>query len=318
MPSLLTLLAPLAGAALIGAFVAARRIFGQAEARILSRFVFMVAMPIAVFNFAVHSSPPTPAYMGMVVGYLVGLFLVTGLCVLIAQKIFGFSLREAGAIVMTVNCGNAVFLGLPIALQIPDWGPPFLMLMIFEGGLAYAIAISLATSPEHETPSHFVSNIARASLRALTNPIPLALIIGTAIVILGIQLPDVIDAPLRLFSGIAAPMGLFVLGLYLVILPRESRDIPVKLVAIMLPLKLVVFPAVAAAICWVLTKDVLLTSVVGFFTILPPAVSSIVLAATYELKEREVATLTAIGSLLGLVIIALYLAAVLPSAPIVR
>ncbi|WP_370336741.1 AEC family transporter [Parvularcula marina] len=301
MPSVGSLLAPLAGATLIGVIAAWLKLFGQTEARVLSRFVFLVAMPVAVFNFVVDAPPPEPAYLGMIAGYLAGLTATVGLGFFWIRRFCGASIQETGAALFAAICGNAIFLGLPIALGVPGWGPPFLILMVFEGTMTFAIATALMTWPDKDHPDQSpVKNAVNAATRAIRNPVVVGMALGFLLMMLGIQLPEMVAAPLDLFSKIASPLGLFVLGLYLVILPREQTALPTKLLIGLLPLKLIIFPAITAGITWVLTSDIALTSAAALFTVVPPAVSSVVLASSYGFYEKQVAAIVAVGTLIGM------------------
>lgn len=307
MPSVVSLLLPLGGAVVIGVIAAWFRLFGQDEARVLSRFVFTVAMPITVFTFAIGAEPPTLAYAGMVAAYLAGLAVTLGLAFVLARLVYGYSVQESGSLVFPVTCGNAVFMGLPIAIGVPGWAAPFVVLMVFEGSLAYGASTALMTWPEERGAGSLLPTVGAAFRRAIGNPIVLAMISGTALMLLGVELPGALTGALDLFAPIASPVGLFVLGLYLVILPRQSGGFPAKLLVSLLPLKLVFFPALSMGLCWWWTKDATLTAVVGLFTTMPPAVSSIILASAFHLREREVATLVAVGTLAGIVTVTLFL-----------
>ncbi|WOI53068.1 AEC family transporter [Parvularcula sp. LCG005] len=308
MASLELILAPLFGAIAIGAIAGAMRLFDQDHARTFSRFVFMIAMPIAVFNAMRSTPPPGPAFAGMIIGYLAGLLVTSALAFIVARRWHGATMREAGAAVFTTICGNAVFLGLPISLSLEGWSQPFLILMIFEGFFAFAIGGALVTWPEGEADAAIWRSVRDAGVRALRNPIVIAVILGMALSMTHLTLPPVLAAPFDLFGRVASPFGLFVLGLYLAILPRAGGTMPKALLIGLLPLKLVVFPAVTGGITYLLTQDARLTTVAAFFTLMPPAVSSMVLAANYHQLEREVATIVGVGTVLGLVTTTLYLA----------
>lgn len=315
MPSVGSLLAPLGGAILIGIIAAFLRLFGQAEARVLSRFVFLVAMPVAVFNFVIGAPPPEPAYLGMIAGYLLGLLAVTVLGFFWIRRICGASIQETGAALFAAMCGNAIFLGLPIALGVPGWGPPFLILMVFEGTLTFAIATALMTWPDRDHPDQSpLRNAAGAATRAARNPVVMGMVLGFLLMMLGVKLPGFLAAPLEMFSKIAAPLGLFVLGLYLVILPREQTALPTKLLAGLLPLKLIVFPLITGGVTYALTHDPALTGAAALFTVVPPAVSSVVLASSYSLYEKQVAAIVAVGTLIGVLTVTGFLILALPAA----
>lgn len=312
MAALVPLLAPLFGAIAIGSLVGVMRLFGREEARTFSRFVFLVAMPVAVFSFMRQSPPPRPEFIGMALAYLLALFITASAAFLAARRIGRVTVREAGAAVFTTTCGNAVFLGLPIALGIEGWGPPFLTLMVFEGTFVFGIGTALMTWPDDTTPNgakkeapalHVLGIFSAAALRALRNPIIIATLAGLVLSLLAIDLPAILAGPLDRFGQIASPFGLFVLGIYLAVL--VGKPLPSgggrSLLPLLLGLKLVVFPVLCGALTWLFTRDGTLVRVAALFACLPPAVSSVVLAASYRQYEEGTATLVSIGTILGLV-----------------
>ena len=302
-PAVGAILVPLFACVALGALAGWQRLFGLAEARVLSRFVFLIAMPIAVLDFMRAAEPPGLAYAGLIAGYLLAMLAASGAALVIARRLVGLGVRDAGAAVFASVCGNAVFLGLPIALSVSGWGPPFLILMLCEGLFVFALGTALMTwpLPGSAPPRGGVAGTAAlAGYRAARNPIVIATLIGLGLAIVRVALPRPVAGFLDLFGGIAGPAGLFVLGLYVAILPRETKGVDARALAALLPVKLVLFPALAGGLVWLLTRDLVFASVALLFTALPPAVASVVQSAHYRAYEAGTAALVAVGTLFGL------------------
>ena len=166
MPAATDILIPLFACIAVGVGAGLLRLFDAGQARVLSRFVFLVAMPVAVLDFMRATEPPGPAYFGLIAGYMAAMLATVGLAFAASRRLLGLSIREAGAGVFATVCGNAVFLGLPIALAVGSWGPPFLILMLFEGLFVFAIGTALMTWPEHGEASPRGASSARGRSRA--------------------------------------------------------------------------------------------------------------------------------------------------------
>ena len=315
MPPVADILVPLFAAIALGAACGALGLFDLAQARVLSRFVFLVAMPVAVLDFMRATEPPGPAYAGLIAGYLIAMLLVAGLTLLACRRMLGLSTNEAGAAVFGTVCGNAVFLGLPIALAVGAWAPPFLILMLCEGLFVFAIGAALMTWPAPGAPRPRGGTLglgAMAGLKAARNPIVLATLAGLVLAITQARLPGPLAGFLDHFGGIAGPAGLFVLGLYLALLPRGEARAFGRPLAVLLPIKLVVFPALTGTLVWLLTRDATFTATAILFTGLPPAVASVVQAAHYRAWETGTAALVGSGTLLGLVTVSVGLLFLIP------
>ena len=315
MPSVADILVPLFAAIALGAACGAARLFDLSQARTLSRFVFLVAMPVAVLDFMRATDPPGPAYAGLIGGYLLAMLAVAGLTLLACRRLLGLTTNEAGAAVFGTVCGNAVFLGLPIALAVGSWAPPFLILMLCEGLFVFGIGAALMTwpAPGAPRPRGGVAGLgALAGLRAARNPIVLATLAGLALAVTRATLPAPLASFLDFFGGIAGPAGLFVLGLYLALLPRGEASAFARPLMLLLPIKLALFPALTGTLVWLFTRDGTFTATAILFTALPPAVASIVQAAHYRAWETGTAALVGSGTLLGLLSVSVGLVFLLP------
>lgn len=312
---LLDVLAPLFGAILIGLGLGLGGVFPPDAVRAFSRLVFLVAMPVGVFDFMSRADPPEARFLALGLGYLGALAVAATLAIVLARRIGRLSVRDAGPPVFAVLCSNAVFLGLPVALSVPDWGRPFLMLMILEGFFVFGIVEAMLTWPEAGQGGVSLSGALRAAAaRAARSPIVIATAAGTLVSVSGLAVPDVIGGPLQFVGRIAAPLGLMVLGLSLAGLMRQRAGLPVPLLLTLLPVKLLVFPVVAGLITWALGGDAQLIKVGVLFTLLPPAVSSLIIATAHSRSVAPTAALVAVGTVIGLLTLTAFLAYAIPIA----
>ncbi|ADM09126.1 hypothetical protein PB2503_05257 [Parvularcula bermudensis HTCC2503] len=310
--SLAAILTPLFGAIAIGAIAGTFRLFGEAEAKVFARFVFMIAMPLAVLAFILTEVRLDPAHRAVIVGYFAG-FLPVALAAFLFARAKGYDVRRAGALTFSAVCGNSIFLGLPIALSVPSWGSPYLLLLVCEGVVAYGLGTILLSWPPGVSGGPSFALISGALLRALKNPLIGVTIGGFFLLAIGAVPPPILVAPFGFVGAIAAPLGLIVLGLYLIILIRRRITLPLDAAIVFVSLKLGVFPAISASVVWLLTSEAALTQATALFTGLPPAVSTLIYAATYGAGEEEAAALLAFSTLTGLITLTAFLGVVLPS-----
>ncbi len=315
MTLLLTLVLPLYMIIGFGFLAGAGKWLDATYASALLAFVFKFAMPVAVFNFFITSPPVSPDVLGMMAGYGLAAATLLVISMLVGVKLHGFSMPAAGGHSFTSVCGNAVFLGLPMALMIEDWGPPFLMLMIVEGVFVFSAGAALMTWPTEKTPTAEgpIARLLRAILgggkRIVTNPIVVAALSGA---ILSLLRPD-LPAPLAIFldklGATAGPTALFVIGLTLATLPREGFAAALPSVASVNLIKLLILPLVSVALVALFTgSDPLLMGVTALFTVMPPAVSAVVQGAHYGVFEREAAASVMVGTIISILPISIVLA----------
>ena len=318
MQALVSLLVPLFGAIFVGAGLRGVRLFDAEDARRMARFVFMVAMPFAGFEFMRSSAVDGEIFLGLAAGYLVSLAVISALVFFISRTILGLTIREAGAAIFCATCGNAIFLGIPIAAAVDGWASPFLILVLFEGSVVFAIGAALMTWPEEEEEggpsslSNIIRTIRQAIIRAMKSPIVIGTLAGLAAQLLELEFPEPVGRFFGFFAATAGPVGLFVLGLNStdLLLSRKFGDL--RGAAFLLPVKLLLFPGLTAALVWWWTGDSTATAVAALFTGLPPAVASIVLASVYRQWIAGVSGVVALGTIAGLVTLTAYLFVALP------
>ena len=313
MPSLAVLLVPLFGTIAIGAFARGSRLFDSEDARRFSRFVFTIAMPIAAFDFLRQSDPPTDILLGLGTAYLVGLAITAAAAFVVSRTLLGLTIREAGAAVFASTCGNAIFLGIPIALAVPEWTAPFFMLVMFEGTFVFAIGTALMTWPEGDgAAGQLVESVLGAIGRAFKNPIIIGTLLGLFASILDLPMPEPLAQLLSFMSRVVGPVGLFVLGISIVDIIAKGEMASVKAPLLLVPMKLLLFPAVTGSLAWMLTGDPGATGAAILFTGLPSAVASIVLSNVYGQWQSGVTSLVGIGTLLGLITLVIFLVVGMP------
>ncbi|MEO1657390.1 MAG: AEC family transporter [Pseudomonadota bacterium] len=314
MPSLAVLLVPLFGSIAIGAFVRVLRLFDAEDARRFSRFVFLVAMPIAAFDFVRRSDPPTDIILGLGAAYGIALAITAGAAFVASRSLLGLTVREAGAAVFACTCGNAIFLGIPIAIAVPDWTAPFFVLVMLEGTFCFAIGTALMTWPEGEgATGQLVENVLAALGRAFRNPIIIGTLLGLFASIVDLPMPESFAQLFGFMARVVGPVGLFVLGLSIVDIVARGEVGGVKAPLILVPMKLVLFPVATGALTWAFTGDPGATGAAILFTGLPPAVASIVLSNVYGQWQSGVASLVGIGTVLGLITLVIFLVVGMPA-----
>lgn len=313
MTALFGTLIPLYGVIVLGWLAGRLGVMHQNAAQVLSRFVFLFAMPVAVFGFFTAAPPPAPAVLPMMAAYGLAAAVMMVATGWFARRRYGLTIPETGAHAFVSTCGNAVFLGLPIALSIPGWGQPFLMLMLIEGTLVYGSSVFLFQhSGEAEMPAGRL--LLQTLGRTLRTPIVLATLLGLVISLGGIPLPAPVADFGSFLGAAAAPTGLFVVGLFIAALPRSELGGYTGTIASVGIAKLALLPGLTFVLTGLLTGwDMTLVATATFFTSLPPAVSAVVQASHFGVYERRCAAALVTLTPLSLVTVTLLLMVLVPS-----
>lgn len=286
-------------------FAAARfRLFDLAAARLLSRFVFMIAMPAAIVSFMSEAGRPGPEYLPMMLAYL--LAVVPGFfgAMWMARSLLKRTAQEAGAHGFAASCGNAVFFGFPIALAVEGWAQAFVLLMVLEGTITYSLGAIFMEKSAGNPENRWRMIL----MRPLRSPLVLACLVGLGFSLGEVPVPGLVAGWLSFLGASAPPVGLFVLGLYIGLVPLHHLRSSVPSVGLVGLSKLLILPVSTALIAGVLTGwNPQLTGAAALMTAMPPAVSSLLQASHYQTYEEETAAALVILSPLSLVGVALVL-----------
>ncbi|MEL6370340.1 MAG: AEC family transporter [Pseudomonadota bacterium] len=257
----------------------------------LNRFVFRFAMPAALFGLTATAKPIDADALPYALAFAVAAGLNMGWVNIVARHFLQRREPAAGAIALSSSFGNAVFLGLPIAMSIEGWAENFVVLMLVEGIGIIALGAAML-APGSKTVFQLLTN-------PLRNPIVAGMITG--LIVSGVanltsfSLPEPVIQTFRLLGRAAGPTALFAIGLFLSQLPYAMSDRIRNAVLVIGIAKLLALPALTFGILWVAgLRDPTWIGPIALFTLVPSAVGSFVMADQAGAAREEVAMAVAI------------------------
>ncbi|MEQ8935243.1 MAG: AEC family transporter [Amphiplicatus sp.] len=302
MPSILAVALPVFAVIAAGLAAGRLRLASAEDSAALNRFVFRFAMPAALFALMLGASGLQSTDGWLALGYGAPAMLAMFAAYQIGRRVFRLNRPDAGAHAFASSIGNAVFLGLPIALAIEGWARPFIVLMLVEWTVTLGVGAALMTSPDTDAPARDIKALRTAAIRPLKNPLVVAALAGFALSTLGVPLPGPARAFFDILGRAAGPTALFSLGLFLATqkMPplRESAG---KIVSIAL-VKMALLPALTLLLLAAFgVRDQHYVAAAALFTVTPTAVGAFVMASQYGFYTRE--TVAAIAATTALSIL---------------
>lgn len=185
------------------------------------------------------------------------------------------------------NCGN---MGLPLALFA--FGAP---------GVAGMVALFTTSNLLHFTVGAFIVN-KHADMKALLrSPMVWATVIGAALGLTGVHLPDSVHTPMKLVGDCTIPVMLLSLGVRMLDVKRE--DFSHSLVgAAICPLTGLF---VAGLLVHFLPMSKEQIGLVFLFGSLPPAVLNFLVADYYKQEPEKVASIVLVGNIASVIFVPL-------------
>ena len=229
----------------------------------LSAYVYWIGFPaLLVHSLSRMGRPDHDLTLGLA-AYAGWLAAIMALMVAVGLVLRWNRGERAGA-AMAAGVGNSAFLGLPVAAAV--FGPEVARVGAGMVAIDFVLATALGVALLGWAGGR---SVWRSTMQAFRNPIVAAALFGTALALLGLQLPGVLDRAVGAAAASGSPVALVALGVVLG-LPAEADAAPPRW-----------SPVVVAAIGKLLILPILVWFAVGL-TPAPPAfhLAATLLAAT--------------------------------------
>ena len=286
----------------VGALAGRLKVMGAGESAALNTFVLRIAMPAALFGLTAGSAPPGAKELAIVFAYGGASLMVILGAYFLSRPLFRLSPQEAGVHAAASTLGNAVFLGLPIALSVSGWQRPFVSLMLVEGTLILAISSALI-APRKDGDAAF-SKLVSYLIGPFKNPLVIGIVGGFVYAALGLPFSGPPETFFSLLGRAAGPTALFSLGLFLVthkMPPLNSVGARITTIA---AVKMGVLPAIALSLAVLLgVNDPTYFGALALFVFVPSGIVSFVLASQAGTYKSEAAAAVLATTVLSVVTI---------------
>lgn len=210
--AILEVIFPVFSIALVGYIVTYLKLFNARDIRAISRFVFVIAMPVMLFNALANIELPEKINWAFLLSYYLVAILIFILGMLLSGRGFSFTPLEQSVFGLGSAYSNTVLVGLPIV--IAGLGEEALLPMILLISVNSAILFFVVTlMAERDVGGRSPLSIAAQTIKNLAkNPIIIGLAFGLFFNLLSIPIPVPIARTIDLISQAALPSALFVLG----------------------------------------------------------------------------------------------------------
>ncbi|MDD7941472.1 AEC family transporter [Actinomycetospora lutea] len=305
MGELLSRILPVFAVIAVGAVAGRFERFGERTAAVLNDLVYWVALPALIFvsvaGADLSAGVPASALLAsaavVVVAYALGWA---------AARVVRRPPREAHAVGLVASWGNVGYLGIPLTVAV--LGPATAFAASLTSTLHTALAISVflvavTLDGRGRGEEGAVALPALLARRVLGNPVVVGIVAGVAVALLGVRLPPPVATTIGLLGDLAAPGGLFALGILLrgaVGSLRGSRA-PWGPIGAAVAIKLLVMPALALGAAVLFGVPAPWGAVLVVMAALPDAATVFVLTAQYRAWYRESTAVVVITTVLSLV-----------------
>jgi len=244
MIAVLGITLPLFAAVLLGYFCVRGGLFKPTDMRLFGSFVLNVALPALLFLAVATRDARDVFNITYMAVFATGALLTIAASFIILSLLKTSPSRRAVA-VMGTSCPNSGFVGYPLMLlAFPDSAGQILALnMLVENFLIIPLCLVLFELSKERNGTGIIRLIGQIALNVLRRPMVIALLLGLAVSLLRVPLPEPILRTTSLFAASASALALFTIGGALVGLPFKGHR---ALAALTAAGKLLLHPALAA------------------------------------------------------------------------
>ena len=213
LESVISIVAPVFALGFLGYLSTRLGWFSDEAAGGLARFVFDFAVPLMLVRVFVHAELPSTFPWPLLATFYLPAAVLYAAGILVSGRLFGRDLMGRTIGGFSCSFGNAVLLGLPLALLSFDEAGmvPFLILLSVHG-LGY-LTVTTGLLEYGRQRGQPWSRLPLAVGRGMvTNPIILGLAVGVSMNQAGLTLPGPVDRTLEYMQAAVTPCALFSLG----------------------------------------------------------------------------------------------------------
>lgn len=288
-----------------GFFMERQGWFSEESVALISRLVNKVCLPTYMLtnilaNFR-HDQLVSMA-RGMIVpliSMLAGYFISRGIA-----KLLGVSRGHTGIFTICVSFSNTIFIGLPLGVALfGEAGVPYIMMYyMVNTTLFWTIGVhDLAMGVGEDTP--FFS---RKTLKSILTPPLMGFALGVIMILLELQLPKPLFTSFRYIGSMTTPLAMLFIGIAMSKTDWNEIVLGKELVVAMLG-RYFICPLIVFAIIPYFHLDPMMEKVFVIMAAMPAMTNSAIVARGFGGDYKYAAMLTAVSTVLAVVIIPFYM-----------
>ncbi len=289
-----------------GYLAANRGIFKPEQADAVMKFAHTFAIPALLFSAVANLDLATVFKPQLMISFYAGNTFVFIAGALIARHVFKRPSGAAVAVGFSGMFANSVLLGFPIIERAfgPEALQPVYALVAIHAPYCYIVGITTMEVVRSNGQS-LVNTLKRIIKEIFTNSLTLGLMLGFAVNLSGITLPDFVWSPIKMMVNAAIPTALFALGGILVRYRLADR---LGETCMVLVLKLLVHPGIAYLLATqVFDLSIEFTRAAVMTGAMAPGVNVYVFASMYDRAKGTAANAVLLGTALSILSVSFWL-----------
>ena len=292
----------------LGFYFSGKKCFGKPGMDFLSKFTIQATIPFYMF-YNIYRDVGTKETMVYLFSKLPVTFGMTLLCIAVgalAAIVFRVDPVRKNTFVVASAFPNVVFIGFPVIQAL--WGEGITSIgVIFY--IAHTIVfwtvgiwfLQRGKVVETNGKNQFLEN-----LKKLINPPILGMLLGIAAVFFEISVPDFVEKPLSMITGVTSPLALIFIGSVIRNTDYNSMKLGRDLVAVMVT-RLVIIPAASILFLRLMPIPVEMKQVFFVIITMPAMTQMGIMARQYDSDYEFACTVITVTTIISLLTIPMFM-----------
>lgn len=289
----------------VGFYLERKGWFSEESVALISRLVNYICLPTYMLT-NILSQFKHDQLISLSHGLIVPLIsMLTGYCISIfLGRMIGVPRAHQGIFFTCVAFSNTIFIGLPLGIALfGDAGAPYIMIYyMVNTTLFWTIAFhDLATCSGTETPLFSCK-----TLRSIISPPLMGFMLGVAMVLLEWSLPEPIFRSFHYLGSMTTPLAMLFIGIAMSKTNWNEIALGKELVAAMLG-RYLICPWIVFLIIPFFHLEPMMEKVFVIMAAMPAMTNTAIVAKSYGGDYKYAAMLTAVSTVLAIVVIPFYM-----------
>ena len=290
----------------IGYFLTLKGWFNQETSRFIPKLVNYVALP-SLMLWNLTSTFDAHGLLSMLYGLSVPFISMLCSCVIgfICSKLLNIPDHRRGVFLSIFFCSNSVFIGIPVNLALfGNDSLPYALLYFFINTFLFWTMGNYFISQDGKSAD--VKLFSLKNLRNVFSPPFVGFLTAILIILLGIQLPDVINNTAKYLGNMTTALSLLFIGTVIFGVKLKDFHFSKDILAILLG-RFVISPIAVLLVASFIPLPLLMKKVFVIQSALPAMPQVTIIAKVYEADTEYAAMLTAITTIVSAAVIPIYM-----------
>ncbi len=290
----------------VGYFLSFRGWFNEENSKLIPRLVNYVSIPLLMI-WNLTSTFDKDKLLSLV--YALGVPFVSMLlsCIagFITAKLLRVPTNRQGVFCVLFFCSNTVFIGIPVNMALfGDIGTPYVMLYILVNAAFFWTVGNYLIGRDGKMAD--IKLLSLDSLKNVLSPPLIGFLTATAIILLGIHLPDFAANTAKYLGGMTTPLSLLYIGVVMFGVKWKDVRINRDVVAILVG-RFIVSPLLVLLVASFMPLPSLMKKVFVIQSAMPPMMLAAIIAKVYEADTEYATLLTATTTAAAAIAIPVYM-----------